>query len=291
MSSSANGARDRAPRRRPTLVLALCAILAGAYAIPMKLGVVCGESMSPTLHHGQLFLMRRARRGGRLRRGDVIVYEVQGRQYVKRVYALPGDTVSGIDWPETDGHPDYVATDREMHILPELVRRRPGVGEFVRMTVPPDHVFVLGDATSRSYDSRHFGPIPMQKVKGRLLATLFTIPKARRTYTTAMALEIEGRASPDAAAEAWRSKEPRSPPRRAPRRVGTYVYADGPPTADVAPRPAAPSGTGGIEASPTPPLRASVLARSAPPRSSEGPSSPECARFLTAWAHPRGSPE
>jgi signal peptidase I len=178
MGSGANSARDPAGRRRTALVSVLCVILAGAYVVPMKLGVVCGESMSPALHHGQLFLMSRARRGGRLRRGDVVVLDVKGQQHIKRIYALPGD---------------YIATDKELDVLPELARRRPGVGEFIRMTVPPGHVFVLGDATTRSYDSRHFGPVPVEKVTGRLLATLFTVPQARRAYTTAMAREIENR--------------------------------------------------------------------------------------------------
>ncbi len=193
MGSGAKSARGPAGRRRTALVSALCVILAAVYVVPLKLGVVCGESMSPSLHHGQLFLMRRARRGGRLRRGDVVVLEVKGQQHIKRIYALPGDTVSGIDWQETDGHPDYIATDKELDVLPDLARRRPGVGEFIRMTVPPGHVFVLGDATTRSYDSRHFGPVPIEMVTGRLLATLFTMPQARRAYTTAMALEIENR--------------------------------------------------------------------------------------------------
>jgi len=193
MGSSAKGARSPAGRRRTALVSALCVILAGVYVVPMKLGVVCGESMAPTLHHGQVFLMKRARRGGRLRRGDVVVLEVKGQQHIKRIYALSGDTVSGIDWRETDGHPDYIATDRELDVLPELARRKPAVGAFVRMTVPTGHVFVLGDAVTRSYDSRHFGPVPVEKVTGSLLATLFSVPQARRAYTTAAALEIESR--------------------------------------------------------------------------------------------------
>ena len=196
MGSGAKSARDPAGRRRTALVSALCVILAGVYVVPMKLGVVSGESMAPTLHHGQIFLMRRARRGGRLQRGDVVVLEVNGERHIKRIYALSGDTVSGIDWQETDGRPDYIANDRELDVLPDLARRAPGVGKFIRMTVPPGHVFVLGDATTRSYDSRHFGPVPVEKVTGRLLATLFTLPQARRAYTTAMALEIENRPRP-----------------------------------------------------------------------------------------------
>jgi len=193
MDSGAKRARDSDGRCRLAVVLVFCVILGGVYCVPMRFGVVCGESMSPTLHHGQVFLMRRFRRGAQFGRGDVVVLEVNGQQHIKRVYALAGETVSGLDWQETDGHPDYIATDKEMDVLPELARRRPAVGAFVRMTVPRGHVFVLGDAITRSYDSRHFGPVPVEKVTGRLVASLFSVQRGDSAYTTALAREIESR--------------------------------------------------------------------------------------------------
>ena len=37
-------------------------------------------------------------------------------------------------------------------------------------TVPPGHIFILGDHRDRSNDSRYFGPVPIARVKGKALA-------------------------------------------------------------------------------------------------------------------------
>jgi len=165
-----------AARRRQLICVAACLAFGGIYLLPMRLGVVCGESMSPTLRDGQVFVMRRAGARSRLVRGDIVVLKMGKEYYVKRVYALAGDIVSGLDWVETEGRPDYIATPEEVRELPKLARARPGVGRFIRLTVPRGHVFVLGDAVSSSYDSRQFGPVPMSRVCGRVIGPL---PRAR----------------------------------------------------------------------------------------------------------------
>jgi len=159
----------------------------------MRLGVVCGESMSPTFHDGQVFVMWRVGPRSRLLRGDVVVLKVGGEHYVKRVYATGGDTISGLDWAETSGRPDYIATPRDLKRLPQLARDRPGVGRFVRLKVPEGHVFVLGDAINSSYDSRQFGSVPVDQIRGRVIAPFF---HTRRRDSCPPALARERTARP-----------------------------------------------------------------------------------------------
>jgi hypothetical protein len=67
-----------------------------------------------------------------------------------------------------------------------------------RITVPEEHVYVLGDSAANSYDSRHFGPVPLDTVRGRVvISRLFRLwgPDAEGT-SVAMAGERPGRRAP-----------------------------------------------------------------------------------------------
>lgn len=71
-------------------VLSLLAFLRTQYLLVL----VAGESMEPTLHHGDLAVVSRsACRTTPLRRGDVILVQYGPELMVKRLVALPGDEV------------------------------------------------------------------------------------------------------------------------------------------------------------------------------------------------------
>jgi len=78
---------------------------------------------------------------------------------IKRVVALPGETIkirSGKVY--IDGEPieepwvEYTATQ-----------------DYPLTTVPPLHVFIIGDNRPNSRDSRAFGPVHVDQVEGRAL--------------------------------------------------------------------------------------------------------------------------
>lgn len=131
-------------------------------------------------------------------RGDVIVFAYPRDptlNYVKRVIGMPGDTVAmrqgrvvvnGMLLVEsyvqrTD--PGHDVADAQFlwqrsHLAdssPEARRRyMPRRDTWGPLVVPPDHYFVLGDNRDNSADSRYWGFVAREAVKGRPLVVYFS---------------------------------------------------------------------------------------------------------------------
>ena len=165
-------------RRKVTALCCLAYLPAGLWLCPVRLGVVAGQSMAPAFRDGQVFVMLSEAGRRRVARGDVVVLNAQGEVYLKRVHAVAGDTVRGLACDELGGRPAFVASSRaETERLRRAVRHSPAVGQVVEVRMPPESVFVVGDAANASYDSRHFGPVPLSAVRGRVIAvSSFTLP-------------------------------------------------------------------------------------------------------------------
>jgi signal peptidase I len=121
---------------------------------------VLGQSMEPTLHSSQRVVIEKV--SYRLhgpRRGDIIVIDSpdQSEMLIKRVVGLPGETI------EVDN--GRVVINGEP--IEENWTVKLGGGHFGPQTVPPLHVFVLGDNRGASNDSRNFGPVPIDDIVGQ----------------------------------------------------------------------------------------------------------------------------
>lgn len=158
------------------------------YHLAFDLHDVASPSMQPFLRSGDdpdWVLVERAWNGGRApaRRFSVVTFrDDEGNVLVKRVVGFPGETlllrrsdrallVDGVvtATPETVGH----AREATRHgYLPcgNLRDDRP-------FLVPAGHVYVLGDDTLDSHDSRFTGPVPIARLRGR--AVLRVYPFAR----------------------------------------------------------------------------------------------------------------
>ena len=96
------------------------------------------------------------------RRADIIVFRFPNdpsRDFVKRVIGLPGETVS-IKRGE-------VFIDEDRLDEPYLMER--DNYEMDTVLVPPDSYFVMGDNRDGSSDSRHWGPVPLGNIVGKVL--------------------------------------------------------------------------------------------------------------------------
>lgn len=161
---------------------------------------VPSESMAPTLLPGSVIVVDKrvglALTLSRLlpvegadpvsiRRGDVLLFTRPegGAPYVARAVGLGGDLIDFAEkrlqlngamvtseLPKT--YAESIEVDEKLDGRTHRVRFRP-LG-LVRTggatTVPAEHLFMLGDNRDNSLDSRQWGPLPLEHVRGRVVA-------------------------------------------------------------------------------------------------------------------------
>jgi signal peptidase I len=152
------------------ILLAILGLVAAIRAIaPLEITVVMGHSMEPTLRSGARRVLDRSYyRSYPLRRGDIVVFRLQGETYIKRVHALPGERLALLRYDDNAGDalldPTAAARLRRLHAAGRLEDRW-----VVSLTIPPGHCFVVGDNDRLSIDSRHFGSVPVSAILGRIV--------------------------------------------------------------------------------------------------------------------------
>ena len=105
-------------------------------------------------------------------RGDVIVFRYHddpSRDFIKRCVAVEGQTIEiknkSLYVNDTLQREPYVKHSDE-RILPREISARDNFGPFV---VPKGHIFMMGDNRDNSHDSRFWGPLPLNLVKGKAM--------------------------------------------------------------------------------------------------------------------------
>ena len=97
------------------------------------------------------------------RRGDIIVFQAPHvpKDFIKRCAAVEGDVV------EMRGNALYVNGEMVEEPYVKLEGPAPPAADFGPMLVPPGHLFMLGDNRNNSQDSRFWGMVDMDLVKGK----------------------------------------------------------------------------------------------------------------------------
>ena len=116
----------------------------------------------PDESRGVLKLVRKVAEG-------VGVVQPSTEEFIKRVLALPGETV--------EAHDGAVHVDGRRVTEPYLPAGAM-TADFPPTKVPPGHLWVMGDNRANSSDSRVFGPIPKSSVVGRTIARVWPLPSA-----------------------------------------------------------------------------------------------------------------
>jgi len=112
-----------------------------------------------------------------IQRGDMVVFWFPldpSKSYIKRVIALPGDTVeiqNGV--VIVNGKPlveDYVPEEYRDY------QSRPPI------RIPEGQYYVLGDHRSSSNDSRSWGTVPRQNIYGKAVFVYWPLDKMGRVH-------------------------------------------------------------------------------------------------------------
>jgi signal peptidase I len=152
---------------------------------------VPSASMAPGILPGDRVLLNKTAYNTQApSRGDVVIFtypDDRRLNYVKRLVALPGDTVeirenillvndqpldrqtASVSTPDFKPEEAQVILTEENSgaVYPIMVdSTRPQ--SMAKLTVPHGHCFVLGDNRGHSVDSRSFGPVQMSDIQGRL---------------------------------------------------------------------------------------------------------------------------
>lgn len=135
------------------------------------------ESMLPTLERSDRVLVNKlSYRLHDVNRGDVVVFERPPneagviRDLIKRVVALPGETVEGRNGKV------YV---NGKAISESYLASATTTGAFGPEKVPADHVWVMGDNRGNSNDSRVFGSIATSRIVGRAFVRVWPLSALR----------------------------------------------------------------------------------------------------------------
>ena len=104
-------------------------------------------------------------------RGDIIVFKYpkdESRDFIKRVIGIPGDLlevrhqkvfINGK--PYEDRHARHTESPSDSSLVPR--------DDFGPVLVPDNHLFMMGDNRENSQDSRYWGFLDINKVRGKAL--------------------------------------------------------------------------------------------------------------------------
>ena len=147
----------------PYIVIVVVVVLIRTFIItPVR---VDGNSMKNTLKNGDILLLYKL---SSIDRFDIIVLdeEKDNEKIIKRVIGLPGETVA--------------IKKGKIYINDKVIDDEYAYGEtsdYNKVTLRDDEYFILGDNRLISKDSRYFGPIKDNEIKGKIVFRLFPFTK------------------------------------------------------------------------------------------------------------------
>lgn len=144
--------------------------------------IVDGGSMLPAYHDKEFLLVDKlSYLVGEPKRGDVLIFKLYeggtttytGKYLIKRAIGLPGERVvvkDGITTIYNKDNPNGFILDESFVSYKDLQKTSD-------VTLDDHHYFVMGDNRAQSYDSRNWGPLSVEDIRGQVLVRLYPFSK------------------------------------------------------------------------------------------------------------------
>jgi signal peptidase I len=156
-------------------------LLVGDFLLVNKL--IYSNTMSPI--EGKILPRRN------IRRGDIVVFKNPNKlqeDYVKRAIGFPGEKLE-IKNKQVYINDQPLEEKYKVHSDNQIIPRNDTYNysdnirdNFGPVIVPPDHLFVMGDNRDNSADSRYWGFLTLNYVKGRPWVIYFSYKAERDAY-------------------------------------------------------------------------------------------------------------
>ena len=144
------------------LVIFILAIVLVHYFIA-TIHVVQGESMEPNFHTGEIIVTNKlSYLTSKPERGDAVVLSFPGdpdkQKYIKRIIGLPGETL------EIKNGKVYI---NNKELVESYIAKNVTTAPNMKVTIPEDEYFIMGDNRPNSNDSRYWGTARVNDLIGK----------------------------------------------------------------------------------------------------------------------------
>lgn len=127
---------------------------------------VNGTSMYPTLQDKEFMILNKIALKDGIDRFDIVVVKTNNTNIIKRVIALPGESV--------------MYKDNKLYINGKVMEdnySKTATEDFDNIVLKEDEYFVMGDNREVSKDSRIIGPVNIKSIKGKTNLVFFPFSK------------------------------------------------------------------------------------------------------------------
>ncbi|MBD3328270.1 signal peptidase I [Candidatus Peregrinibacteria bacterium] len=149
--------------------------------LSLSVFAVSGDSMVPTLHDGDIFVIETDLENAELNRDSIVVFSLEDQEdffYVKRIIGLPGEKIilrNGEIFIDVKGNELKLEEDFLEENVRTFLKSSSYKDDYEQaFSVPEESYFVLGDNRVDSEDSRYFSDpfVRKEQIKGIYLNKL-----------------------------------------------------------------------------------------------------------------------